>query len=201
VFLVAAPSGAGKSSLVNALLKQDASILLSVSLTTRAPRPGESQGREYHFVSPQEFAQRRARGEFLESAEVHGNWYGTSRPWIQDKLGQGADVLLEIDWQGAQQVKRIFPQAVGVFILPPSLEALRARLEQRAQDPPEVVERRLAAARSEMQHAPEFDFVIVNERFEQALAELAAVVTAARLRYASQAARLAGVFERLGIKP
>ena len=201
MFLVAAPSGAGKSSLVNALLKQDASILLSVSLTTRAPRPGESQGREYHFVSPQEFAQRRASGEFLESAEVHGNWYGTSRPWIQDKLGQGADVLLEIDWQGAQQVKRIFPQAVGVFILPPSLEALRARLEQRAQDPPEVVERRLAAARSEMQHAPEFDFVIVNERFEQALAELAAVVTAARLRYASQAARLAGVFERLGIKP
>ncbi len=201
MFLVAAPSGAGKSSLVNALLKQDASILLSVSFTTRAPRPGESQGREYHFVSPQEFAQRRASGEFLESAEVHGNWYGTSRPWIQDKLGQGADVLLEIDWQGAQQVKRIFPQAVGVFILPPSLEALRARLEQRAQDPPEVVERRLAAARSEMQHAPEFDFVIVNERFEQALAELAAVVTAARLRYASQAARLAGVFERLGIKP
>jgi guanylate kinase len=199
VFLVAAPSGAGKSSLVNALLKQDASILLSISFTTRAPRPGEAQGREYHFVSPQEFAQRQAGGDFLESAQVHGNWYGTSRHWIEDKLGQGADVLLEIDWQGAQQVKRIFPQAVGVFILPPSLETLRTRLQQRAQDPPEVVERRLAAARSEMQHAPEFDFVIVNERFEQALAELAAVVTAARLRYLSQAARLGDVFDRLGI--
>jgi guanylate kinase len=199
VFLVAAPSGAGKSSLVNALLKQDASILLSISFTTRPPRPGEAHGREYHFVSPQEFAQRQAGGDFLESAQVHGNWYGTSRHWIEDKLGQGADVLLEIDWQGAQQVKRIFPQAVGVFILPPSLETLRTRLQQRAQDPPEVVERRLAAARSEMQHAPEFDFVIVNERFEQALAELAAVVTAARLRYASQAARLGDVFDRLGI--
>jgi guanylate kinase len=199
VFLVAAPSGAGKSSLVNALLKQDASILLSISFTTRPPRPGEAHGREYHFVSPQEFAQRQAGGDFLESAQVHGNWYGTSRHWIEDKLGQGADVLLEIDWQGAQQVKRIFPQAVGVFILPPSLETLRTRLQQRAQDPPEVVERRLAAARSEMQHAPEFDFVIVNERFEQALAELAAVVTAARLRYASQADRLGDVFDRLGI--
>jgi guanylate kinase len=199
VFLVAAPSGAGKSSLVNALLKQDASIRLSVSFTTRAPRPGETHGREYHFVSPDEFAARKARGEFLETAEVHGNWYGTSRQWIEQNLGNGSDVLLEIDWQGAQQVKRHFPRAVGVFILPPSMEALRARLEQRGQDPPQVIERRLRAARGEMAHAPDFDFVIVNERFEQALADLAAIVRATRLRTESQAARAPELFDRLGI--
>jgi guanylate kinase len=199
IFLVTAPSGAGKSSLVNALLKQDRSIRLSVSFTTRAPRPGEAHGREYHFVTPEEFAQRRARGEFLEAAEVHGHWYGTSRRWIEQQLGEGADVLLEIDWQGARQVKGLFPQAVGVFILPPSLEALRARLEQRGLDPPAVIERRLAAAHSEMQHAPEFEFVIINEHFERALGELAALVTAARLRYASQATRAAELFDRLGV--
>jgi guanylate kinase len=199
VFVIAAPSGAGKSSLVNALLKQDPSILLSVSFTTRAPRPGEANGREYHFVSREEFAAREARGEFLETAQVHGNRYGTSRAWIVQRLEEGADVLLEIDWQGAQQVRRHFPQAVGVFILPPSLQALRRRLEARAQDPPAVIEQRLSAARDEMTHAPEFDFVIINEHFERALAELAAVVTATRLRYASQAARCADLFGRLGI--
>jgi guanylate kinase len=199
VFVVAAPSGAGKSSLVNALLQQDTSIRLSVSFTTRVARPGETHGREYHFVSPEEFAACKARGEFLETAEVHGNWYGTSRPWIEQQLGQGSDVLLEIDWQGAQQVRRLFPRAVGVFILPPSLEVLRARLDQRGQDAPGVIERRLAAARGEMEHAPEFDFIIVNERFEQALAELAAIVAATRLRFASQAARNPELFDRLGI--
>ena len=199
VFVVAAPSGAGKSSLVRALVKQDGSIRLSVSFTTRAPRPGEADGREYHFVSREEFDARNARGEFLETAEVHGNWYGTSRAWIEQQVADGHDVLLEIDWQGAQQVRRHFPQTVGVFILPPSLEALRARLEQRGQDPPDVIEQRLAAARGEMRHAPEFEFVIVNERFERALAELAAVVTATRLRFASQAARAPELFDRLGI--
>jgi guanylate kinase len=199
VFVVAAPSGAGKSSLVNALLKQDASVRLSVSFTTREPRPGESHGREYHFVSREEFAASKARGEFLESAEVHGNWYGTSRPWIEQQLNDGSDVLLEIDWQGAQQVRRLFPQAVGIFILPPSLEALRARLDQRGQDPPGVIARRLQAAHGEMVHAPEFDFVIINERFEQALAELTAIVTATRLRFGSQAARASELFDRLGI--
>jgi len=199
VFLVAAPSGAGKSSLVNALLKRDPAIRLSVSFTTRAPRSGEAHGREYHFVDREEFAARKARGEFLETAQVHANWYGTSRQWIEQRLGEGSDVLLEIDWQGAQQVKRHFPQAVGVFILPPSMEALRARLDQRGQDPPEVIERRLNAARGEMTHAPEFDFVIINERFEQAVAELVAIVTATRLRYASQAARAPELFDRLGI--
>jgi guanylate kinase len=199
VFLVAAPSGAGKSSLVSALLEQDASIRLSISFTTRAPRSAEAHGREYHFVSRKEFEARKGRAEFLETAEVHGNWYGTSRPWIEEQLGAGRDVLLEIDWQGAQQVRRHFPRAVGVFILPPSMEALRARLEQRGQDPPEAIERRLRAALGEMAHAPEFEFVIVNERFEQALAELAAVVTATRLRFASQAARAPDLFDRLGI--
>jgi guanylate kinase len=199
VFVVAAPSGAGKSSLVNALLKQDPSIRLSISFTTRAPRPGEAHEREYYFVSREEFAACKARGEFLETAEVHGNWYGTSRLWIEQQLGGGNDVLLEIDWQGAQQVRRHFATTVGVFILPPSMEALRARLDQRGQDRPDVIERRLNAARGEMAHASEFDYVIVNERFEQALAELAAIVTATRLRFASQAARAPELFDRLGI--
>jgi len=199
VFLVAAPSGAGKSTLVNALLKRDGSIRLSVSYTTRDPRPGEAQGREYHFVGLEEFAARRTGGEFLETAEVHGNWYGTSREWIEQQLKDSSDVLLEIDWQGAQQVKRHFVRAVGIFILPPSREALRARLEQRRQDAPEVIERRLRAACSEMAHAPEFDFVIVNEHFDRALDELVAVVTASRLRYASQASRAPDLFDRLGI--
>jgi guanylate kinase len=199
IFLIAAPSGAGKSSLVNALLAQDGAIRLSVSFTTRAPRPGETQGREYHFVSAEEFAARQTRGEFLETAQVHGNWYGTSRPWIEQRLGEASDVLLEIDWQGAQQVKQQFPQAVGVFILPPSMEALRARLERRGQDSAPVIERRLRAARSEMAHAPEFDFIIVNEHFELALAELAAIVTACRLRSVRQAVRHAPLFEELGV--
>ena len=199
VFVVAAPSGAGKSSLVNALLKQDESIRLSVSFTTRAPRPGETHGREYHFVSREEFAAREAGGEFLETAEVHGNRYGTSQSWIEQQLADGRDVLLEIDWQGAQQVRRLFPRAVSVFILPPSMEALRARLKQRGQDRPDVIDRRLDAARGEMAHAPEFDYVIINERFEQALSELAAIVTAARLRFGSQAARAEELFDRLGI--
>jgi guanylate kinase len=199
VFVVAAPSGAGKSSLVNALLKQDGSIRLSVSFTTRAPRPGEAHGREYHFVSREEFATREASGEFLETAELHGNRYGTSQSWIEQQLADGRDVLLEIDWQGAQQVRRLFPRAISVFILPPSMQALRARLRQRGQDRPDEIDRRLDAARGEMAHAPEFDYVIINERFEQAVSELAAIVTAARLRFASQAARAEELFDRLGI--
>jgi len=199
IFLVAAPSGAGKSSLVNALLAQDGSIRLSVSFTTRAPRPGETQGREYHFVGAEEFATRQTRGEFLESAQVHGNWYGTSRPWIEQCLAEASDVLLEIDWQGAQQVKRQFPTTVGVFILPPSMGALQARLNRRGQDSGAVIEQRLRAARSEMAHASEFDFVIVNEHFELALSQLAAIVTACRLRTAYQAMRHAQLFDELGV--
>ena len=199
VFMVVAPSGAGKSTLVNALLAADPALRLSVSFTTRPPRPGENDGREYHFVSIAEFGQRRARGEFLESAEVHGNYYATSRAWIEEQARAGHDVLLEIDWQGARQVKAAFAAAVGIFILPPSIEALRARLHKRGQDPQNVIERRLVAAGSEIAHAPEFDYVIVNEDFAVALAQLTAIVNAARLRFASQAARRHELFAALGI--
>jgi guanylate kinase len=199
IFLVVAPSGAGKSTLVNALLQQDRGIELSVSHTTRPPRPGETDGREYHFVPVTEFMRLRTAGDFLESAEVHGNYYATSRAWIEQRLRTGTDVLLEIDWQGARQVKQHFGHAVGIFILPPSIDALEARLHQRGQDSAQVIARRLLAAGSEIAHAPEFDYVIINEEFPKALAQLSAIVTAARLRYGSQAARHHQLFAQLGI--
>jgi len=199
VFMVVAPSGAGKSSLVNALLARDADIALSVSYTTRPPRPGEADGREYHFVDREAFLRRRAQGDFLESAEVHGNLYGTSRVEIESRLSAGADVLLEIDWQGARQVKTYFPRAVGVFILPPSIDALDERLHKRGQDSPSVIKRRLLAAGSEIARAPEFDYIIINQDFDVALAQLTAVVTAARLRFEAQAARHHELFAQLGI--
>jgi guanylate kinase len=199
IFLVVAPSGAGKSTLVNALLQQDPKIELSISHTTRPPRPGETDGREYHFVSVAEFMRLRAAGDFLESAEVHGNYYATSRVWIEDRIFAGTDVLLEIDWQGARQVKLHFVHAVGVFILPPSIDALEARLHKRGQDSAPVIARRLLGAGSEIAHAPEFDYVIINEDFPTALSQLAAIVTATRLRYGSQAARHHDLFAQLGI--
>ncbi|HTT13581.1 MAG TPA: guanylate kinase [Burkholderiaceae bacterium] len=199
IFLVVAPSGAGKSTLVNALLAKDTDIALSVSYTTRPARPGDKDGREYHFVTLEDFKARRAHGEFLESAEVHGNFYATSRVWIEERMRQGHDVLLEIDWQGARQVKSAFPHAVGIFILPPSIDALAQRLHKRGQDPEHVISRRLLAAGSEIAHAPEFDYVLINEDFTLALAQLTAIVTATRLRYASQAARHHPLFVQLGI--
>lgn len=199
LFIVAAPSGAGKSTLVNALLAHDPSIKLSVSFTTRAPRPGDRNGLEYHFVGVDEFKERRARGEFLESAEVHGNLYATSRVWIEEQMRAGIDVLLEIDWQGARQIKPVFPHAIGIFILPPSIEALAQRLHTRGQDSAQVIERRLLAAGSEISHAHEFDHVLVNADFDLALSQLSAVITAARLRYASQAARHRDLFVQLGL--
>ena len=199
IFMVVAPSGAGKSTLVNALLARDLTIGLSISFTTRAPRPGEIQGREYHFTDEADFLARRDRGEFLEYADVHGHYYGTSRKWIDDRLHQGHDVLLEIDWQGARQVKAAFAHAVGIFILPPSIEALEARLHKRGQDPPQVIARRLLAAGSEIAHAPEFDYAIINEDFDRALGELLAIVTATRLRFASQAARHRPLFAQFGL--
>jgi guanylate kinase len=199
LFMVVAPSGAGKSTLVNALLARDPAISLSVSYTTRSPRPGDQNGREYHFVSVEEFKARRARGEFLESAEVHGNFYATSRVWIEERVQAGGDVLLEIDWQGARQVKTVFPESIGVFILPPSIEALADRLRKRGQDSEAVITRRLLAAGSEIAHAPEADYVIINEDFELALQQLTAIVTATRLRYGSQAARHHDLFGALGI--
>ncbi|TFV96543.1 guanylate kinase, partial [Oxalobacteraceae bacterium OM1] len=163
LFMVVAPSGAGKSTLVNALLAQEPSIKLSISYTTRQPRPGEEHGREYYFTTVKDFLARRESGEFLESAEVHGNYYGTSRLLIAEQMRAGTDVLLEIDWQGAQQVRKQFPQAVGIFILPPSIAALEERLKKRGQDAENVILRRVLAAGSEIAHAPEFEYVIINQ--------------------------------------
>lgn len=199
LFMVVAPSGAGKSTLVNALLAKDPAIRLSISYTTRKPRPGEFDGQHYHFTTVDDFMARHAAGEFLESAEVHGNYYATSRLWIEQQMKSGHDVLLEIDWQGAQQVKKQFRDAVEIFILPPSLDALEIRLKKRGQDEPNVITRRLLAAGSEMAHASEAEYVIINEQFELALAELQCVVDATRLRFASQYARHTGLFVELGI--
>lgn len=191
LYVVAAPSGAGKTSLVKALLKNDSGIRLSVSTTTRAPRPGEINGRDYHFVSREVFVEMIGRGEFLESAEVYGNFYGTSQSWIAGEIAQGHDILLEIDWQGAAQVKKYFPEAVTIFIVPPSLNALRNRLLNRAQDSQEIIERRLAAACDDISHAMEFEYIIVNDDFDQALLDLTAVIKAARLVAVRQALKLA----------
>ncbi|HJV76189.1 MAG TPA: guanylate kinase [Noviherbaspirillum sp.] len=199
LFMVVAPSGAGKSSLVNALLAQEPSIKLSISFTTRQPRPAEQHGREYYFTSVEDFLIRRDAGEFLESAEVHGNYYGTSRLLIEKEMKAGIDVLLEIDWQGAQQVKKQFPHAVGIFILPPSINALEERLKNRGQDDPHVITRRILAAGGEIAHAPEFEYVIINQEFACALSELSAIVKATRCRFAQQAARNASLFAQLGI--
>lgn len=199
LFLISAPSGAGKSSLVNALLQKMPDISLSISTTTRNPRKGEVNGREYHFVSVEEFLRMRENGEFLESAEVHGNYYGTSKKWIEDKMSEGTDVILEIDWQGARQVRSIFPESIGIFILPPSIEALEDRLHKRGQDSEQTITRRLLGAGAEMVHAREFQFVIINEVFENSLNEFCAIVTASRLRFNKQAARRRDVFIQLGI--
>lgn len=197
LFIVSAPSGAGKTSLVRALLAADPTVRLSVSFTTRAARPGEVDGRDYHFVSRETFEAMRARGDFLENAEVHGNLYGTSRPWIEAEMRSGSDLLLEIDWQGALQVKRLLPMAVGIFVLPPSLEVLAQRLSGRATDSAEVIERRLKAARAEIGHVGEFDYVIINQDFDAAAQDLISVVRAERLRLAPQLARHRDLIDKL----
>jgi guanylate kinase len=180
LFIVAAPSGAGKSSLVNALVAIDPKIWLSISHTTRPPRQGEEEGREYFFLTVDEFKARQRAGEFLESAQVYGNFYGTSRKQLEKQLQAGFDVVLEIDWQGAQQVRSQFREAVGIFILPPSMEVLRQRLTHRGTDSPEVVERRLAAASEDIRHEHEFDYAIINQDFTEAARDLAAIVRAHR---------------------
>jgi guanylate kinase len=184
LFIVTAPSGAGKSSLIDALLKDDPRLKLSVSYTTRAPRPGEANGREYHFVDDPTFIAMLERGEFLESAEVHGYRYGTSQAAIRDALGSGEDLVLEIDWQGAQQVRILHPGGIGVFILPPSVAELERRMRARGQDSDAVIRRRLASAEEEISHAPEFDYVIINKDFEIAKQDLQAIVRVERLRQA-----------------
>jgi guanylate kinase len=189
LFIVCAPSGAGKTSLVNALLEREPDIELSISFTTRPPRQGEENGREYHFVDRATFGAMAARGDFLESAQVHGNLYATSQAWIAERMAMGRDILLEIDWQGATQVRRLIPSAIGVFILPPSLDTLRRRLTARGQDSSEVIERRLANAREEISHLAEFDYVIINRVFEVAVVDLVSIVRAQRLRLATQLER------------
>jgi guanylate kinase len=197
LFVVAAPSGGGKSSMVNALLEREPGIRLSVSYTTRLPRPGESEGNHYHFVDVAQFLLLKDRGEFLEHAFVHGNWYATSSTWLTAQVAAGQDVLLEIDWQGASQVRRLIPDSVHVFILPPSIEALRERLTKRAQDPPGVIEQRLQAAREEMRHCGEFDYVIMNQDFARAVDDLSVIVRAARLTAARQQMRHAKALAEL----
>ena len=195
LYIVSAPSGAGKTSLVKALLKNDPAIRLSVSYTTRPPRPGETDGRDYHFVTRQRFEEMLADGEFLEHAEVYGNFYGTSKGSISRDLLAGHDVLLEIDWQGAEQVRAHFPEAASIFILPPSFAALRTRLAGRGQDSDEVIERRLAAAAHDVAHAGAFDYIIVNDDFDHALQDLVAITRSIRLQTARQLKRHAALFE------
>ena len=176
LFVIAAPSGGGKTSLITALLKRDDQVSLSISHTTRPPRPGEIDGVHYHFVDEQTFIDRVEQDAFLEYARVYDHWYGTSRTTVEGILERGYDVLLDIDWQGARQIKRNFPNCCTIFILPPSLEALRMRLSKRAQDSEEVIDRRMRAARAELSHGGEFDYLIVNDDFDQALADLHSIV-------------------------
>jgi guanylate kinase len=180
LFVITAPSGAGKTSLIDALVRDDPSLTLSISYTTRAPRPGEKNGVDYHFVDEPTFLAMRSRGDFLESAEVHGHRYGTSKRVITEALAKGEDLILEIDWQGARQVRAIYPDCVGIFILPPSIEELERRMRARGQDSDEVMRRRLENARGEMDHAEEFDYAIINKDFDTARRKLAEVIRAER---------------------
>ncbi|MBJ9974363.1 guanylate kinase [Pseudomonas sp. S75] len=197
LYIVSAPSGAGKTSLVDALTRKDEQIRVSVSHTTRAMRPGESHGVNYHFVAHDAFRALIAQGDFLEHAEVFGNFYGTSRSALQETLAQGFDLILEIDWQGAQQVRRLMPEALSIFILPPSQQALRERLDGRGQDSEEIIAGRMKEAVSEMVHYDEFDYVIVNDDFVQALEDLKSVFRANRLLLAKQKQRHGALLEQL----
>lgn len=199
LFVVAAPSGAGKSSLVKALLELDSHLAVSVSHTTRAPRGQEQHGREYWFTTEPDFRAMVERGEFFEWAQVHGNLYGTSRKAIEERLMAGQDVVLEIDWQGALQIKQLFSHAVLIFILPPSWDELRQRLQRRGEDPPAVIEQRMVNAREEVAQARHFDFVIINSLFETALFDLKTVVHSQRLKYAAQQRNRSHVFAALNL--
>ena len=197
LFVLAAPSGGGKTSLVKALLEREPGMRLSVSYTTRPPRPGERAGVDYHFVDERTFMALKDNGEFLEHAFVHGNWYATSATWLSHEVHAGHDVLLEIDWQGARQVRHLIPGSVLVFILPPSLESLRERLTKRGQDAPDVIQRRMDAAREEMRHCGEFDYVIMNQDFARAVDDLSVIVRAARLAATRQQVRHAALIAEL----
>lgn len=197
LFIVSAPSGAGKSSLVNAVLAVEPQIALSISFTSRGPRPGERHAQHYHFISKDEFERMIAAGDFFEHALVHGDYKGTARQSVEPQLESGRDVLLEIDWQGARQVRALLPEAISVFILPPSRAALEERMRKRGQDSDAVIAQRLAGAREEMAHAPEFDFIVVNEDFDRAAAELRAIFVASRLRRHVQVERHGALMQAL----
>ena len=197
LYIVSAPSGAGKTSLVTALIKADKRVSVSVSHTTRAMRPGEQHGVNYHFVSHDDFKGLIAKGDFLEHAEVFGNFYGTSRSALQEVLDQGNDLILEIDWQGAQQVRKLMPEALSVFILPPSQQALRERLDGRGQDSEEIIAGRMKEAVSEMVHYDEYDYVIINDDFDEALEDLKAVFRSNRLLLNKQQQRNSGLLKEL----
>ena len=198
LYIISAPSGAGKTSLVKALLQSEVDLSLSVSYTTRAPRPEEVDGRDYHFVNREGFEERLKQGEFLESAQVYGNFYGTSKTWINEALRASRDILLEIDSQGARQVRQVFPASVSIFVLPPSLRVLEARLRNRAQDSLEVISQRLASARDEISHVGEYNYVILNDRLDRALDDLKCIVHAERLRVEKQLARHHSLLVQLG---
>jgi guanylate kinase len=200
IYIVVAPSGAGKTSLVSALLQAEPAVELSISYTTRAARTGEVDGQHYHFVDHASFQSMIDAGDFLEYAEVYGNFYGTSVRWLQSRLEEGRDILLEIDWQGAEQVRKVFPEALGIFILPPSIEELERRLRGRGTDSEEVILRRLASARSEIDKVAEYDYIVVNDDFERARLDLISIFRARRLRAAVQVARLAPALARMGVQ-
>lgn len=197
LYVISAPSGAGKTSLVAEMLRQDSKLGVSVSHTTRPMRAGEEDGVNYHFVSREVFEAMIDRGDFLEHADVFGNYYGTSQVWVKERLTKGEDVILEIDWQGAEQVRRLMPECVGIFIVPPSPEALRERLTGRGTDEQDVVERRLREAAQECSHAVEFDFLVVNDQFDTALEDLLSIVRCQRLRMTAQQQRYADLLIRL----
>ena len=197
LYVVSAPSGAGKTSLVKALIDSTADLKVSVSHTTRAIRPGEEDGINYHFVDKDQFATMLENVEFLEHAEVFGNFYGTSKTWVQEQLDSGQDVILEIDWQGAAQVRRLLPQTVGIFILPPSQAALQDRLTGRGQDSQEVINRRMAQAREEMSHHLEYDYLVINDEFEVALQQLKTIIQANRLTLNRQLSQQAPLLQDL----
>jgi len=197
LFVIAAPSGGGKTSLIRALIEREPDLHLSVSYTTRPPRPAEQEGVDYHFVASERFEELKAAGEFLEHAYVHGNWYATSASWLRAQVAAGHEVLLEIDWQGAAQVRRLIPDSVHVFILPPSMQSLERRLLDRGQDDRATIARRLEAAREEMRHCSDFDYVIINQHFASAIDDLAAIVRTARLRGGQQCVRYKALIAQL----
>ena len=197
LYILSAPSGAGKTSLVKALLRQDDQVGVSVSHTTRDMRPGEQDGVDYNFVTMDAFNALIEQSQFLEYAEVFGNKYGTSQQWVKEQLGAGRDVILEIDWQGAEQVRRLMPEAVTVFILPPSREALRERLNARGQDSDEIIAGRMAEATSEMSHYPEYDYLLINDDFDTAVTQLTSLFVARRLRQSAQQVKQEALLEQL----